>query len=80
MTDEMMRDAEAFMRIKENIAKLDNCVKHKFTLDAEPPYQFGMKLTCENCQGEMKAVDAFRYVQGYKAAGGNPNEVIPGYE
>jgi len=28
----------------------------------------------------MDAVQAFRYCQGFKAAGGNPNEVIPGYE
>lgn len=68
-----------FEQVKANRAKLDACQKHHFNI-GDPPYRFGAKFTCTNCGGEMDAVQAFRYCQGFKAAGGNPNEVIPGYE
>jgi hypothetical protein len=28
----------------------------------------------------MKPIHAFRYIQGYEAAGGNPNEVLGGFK
>lgn len=65
--------------IKANRTKIDGCAKHLFPM-GDPPYPFGMKLTCTNCGGTMDSIQAFRYTQGYKAAGGNPNDVIPGYE
>lgn len=64
--------------VKANAAKLSSCAKHLMPL-GEPPYKFGMHVECEKCGGSMKAVDLFRYLQGYIAAGGNPNEVSPGY-
>ena len=68
-----------FEQVKANRPKLDACPKHRFDV-GDPPYRFGAKFTCTNCGGEMDAVQAFRYCQGFKAAGGDPNEVIPGYE
>lgn len=71
--------AAQFAKVQENRAKIDACLKHRFDI-GDPPYRFGAKFTCTNCGGTMDAVQAFRYCQGFKAAGGNPNEVIPGYE
>lgn len=64
--------------VKANAAKLAACKQHLMPL-GEPPYKFGMHVTCSKCGGSMKAVDLFRYLQGYIAAGGDPNEVSPGY-
>ncbi len=66
-------------KINENRIKLDNCEKHFFDI-GPPPYFFGTKFKCLKCQGTMDAVQIFRYCQGYKAAGENPNDIIPGYE
>lgn len=82
-TDDMRayikREGPALLEeIKANRARLDGCAKHRFDL-GPPPYKFGMKLTCANCGGVLDAVQAFRYVEGYTAAGGDPNDVIPGY-
>jgi len=71
--------AAILAEIKANRARLDGCARHRFEL-GDPPYKFGMKLTCTNCGGVMDAVHAFSYTQGYKAAGKDPNEIIPGYE
>ncbi|UAG58633.1 hypothetical protein Guyu_038 [Pseudomonas phage Guyu] len=67
-----------FEEIKANRAKLEACPKHHFNI-GDPPYKFGAKFTCTNCGGTMDAVQAFRYCQGYEAAGGDPNEVIEGF-
>lgn len=71
--------SQLFAFVKANRAKLDACARHRFEM-GDPPYRFGMKLTCTNCGGTIDAVQAFVYTQGYKAAGGDPNDVIPGYE
>lgn len=70
---------ELLAKVQANRARLDGCARHRFEI-GDPPYRFGQKFECVNCGGEMDAVQAFRYCQGYKAAGGNPNDVIPGYE
>jgi hypothetical protein len=75
----MQIDSKAlFAEVKANAAKLTACKQHHVDL-GEPPYKFGMTCICTNCGGTMKAVDLFRYVQGFEAAGGNPNDVVPGY-
>lgn len=72
-------DSRVLMQMaKDNNAKLDGCVKHHF--DVKPPYKLGQKFTCFNCGGEMDALQAFRYCQGFEAAGGNPNEVIANFK
>lgn len=70
--------AALFAEVKANQARLDRCKRHLFEL-GPPPYRFGMKLTCQNCGGTIDAIKAFVYVQGYEAAGGDPNDVIPGF-
>lgn len=71
--------AAILAEIKANRARLDGCARHRFDL-GDPPYKFGMKVTCTNCGGTLDAIHAFSYTQGYKAAGGNPNDVIPNFE
>ena len=61
-------------KIQENQRIIDACPKHDFGELGKP--EFGMVLKCFNCKSEMKAIDAFRYCQGFAAAGGDPNEVI----
>lgn len=67
-----------FAEVKANAERLAACKRHRVEL-GDPPYKFGMTVTCIGCGGTMKAVDLFRYVQGFEAAGGNPNDVVPGY-
>jgi len=66
------------VKIKENQDRLFSCKRHNFG-DCPTPYHFGQTFVCLNCQGSMKAVDAFRYIQGYEAAGRNPNDILSGY-
>ena len=66
-------------KIKANSLKLEQCKKHSFDFPKGLALQFGEKLTCSNCGGTMDAVQAFRYCEGFEAAGGNPNEIIDGF-
>lgn len=76
----MTIDTKALLaEVQANRAKIDSCARHRFEI-GDPPYRFGAKFERTNCGGTMDAVQAFRYCQGYKAAGGDPNDVIPGYE
>lgn len=77
MTTEQTKTLMA--EIRANRDKLDACPKHLFEI-GPPPYRFGAKFTCSNCAGYMDAVQAFRYCQGYEAAGGDPNDVMPGFK
>jgi hypothetical protein len=70
--------AMIYEEIKENQARLDACKKHHFPTFPER-VEFGMKLDCSKCGGSMNAVHAFAYTQGYVAAGGNGNDIIPGW-
>lgn len=63
-------------RIRENLDKLDNCPRHKFSGERMPP---GNKHTCLNCGGEMNGGDVLYYIAGYEAAGGDCNDIYPGW-
>lgn len=76
----MIDSAKILAEIKANRERLDNCPKHAFDYPQDRALHFGEKLTCRNCGGVMDAVQAFRYCQGFEAAGGDPNEVIPGFK
>lgn len=67
-------------KIKENHERINSCKKHAFDFPKDRPLGFGEKLVCLNCGGAMDAIEAFRYCQGFKAAGGNPNEIIENFE
>lgn len=68
--------------IKANQHRLDGCKRHRFpTLPPtnEIPFRIGLKLDCINCGGSLDALQAYAYARGYAAAGGDPNDVIPGW-
>lgn len=62
--------------VKENVRRLDGCERHKF--DA-PLVKIGEKLTCQNCGGVLSLSDISQYVRGFRAAGGDPELVYPGF-
>lgn len=65
--------------IKENNRKLNNCAKHTFGdvvgegVLASAPGQ--RQRLCRNCGGKMDDIKVVLYVKGYKAAGGDPDDV-----
>lgn len=68
--------------IKANQQRLDECKRHHFpTLPDNDTIRvaFRLKLTCSNCGGTIDALKAYAYARGYEAAGGNPNDIIPGW-
>lgn len=72
------RHEEILEGVKENISRLKGCSKHKFI---KPDQPWMMKLIpCEHCGGVMRLTDIGRYIEGYKAAGGNPNDIMEGFE
>ncbi len=72
-----MIDAKAILKeVKDNRQKLDGCTRHKFP--TKPEYRIGEHHTCENCGGQIRIVEIAHYARGYKAAGGNPDEIMEG--
>ena len=67
-----------WQQIRENQNKLDACPKHLFKLTS-PPWPPFTKVKCENCGGEIDRRRILDYVQGYIAAGGNPEDIVPGW-
>lgn len=63
--------------VKENRAKLNGCNQHTF--DPAQYDRLGAKLTCLKCGGVMPATDVGEYVRGFRAAGGDPDLVWPGF-
>lgn len=66
-------------RIKANREALNNCKQHSFVVP-DAPLPFKLKLKCSNCGGWMDAIQAMEYARGWKAAGRDPNEIIPNFE
>lgn len=63
--------------IKANQKRLDECPRHHFpTL---PDLTIGVKMNCANCGGTIHALNAYAYTRGYIAAGGDGNDIIPGW-
>jgi hydrogenase maturation factor HypF (carbamoyltransferase family) len=74
-----MNMTERYEAIKANRRKLDECKQHAF-IDASPPYHMYHAFHCTNCGGHMQAIEAAQYARGFKAAGGNPNLIIPNFD
>lgn len=78
--DSQRRWAEA----QANVERLNGCPRHHFVMTDEqvvagPGALFGKKLTCHRCNGRMDMLGVNQYVRGYQAAGGNPNDILPGW-
>ncbi len=66
--------------IKANQQRLDECKRHHFpTWPSGISRHLGLKVDCCNCGGQLDARMAASYTRGYAAAGGNPNDIIPGW-
>lgn len=63
--------------IKANQKRLDECKRHHFP--TTPPLTLNVKFTCANCGGVINALNAYAYARGYAAAGGDPNDIFPGW-
>lgn len=67
---------EIWEEVKINSAKLKNCIRHRFE---QQSVKLGDKITCVNCGGVMSLSSAGEYVRGYKASGGDSDDVWPGF-
>lgn len=80
-----MKDAgKLWAEISANNDKLNACPRHFFELPDEAIAEgmgalFGKKLTCLRCHGSLRLTDINQYIRGFEAAGGNPNDVLPGW-
>lgn len=74
----MSKDAivSILSEVRANRAKLDGCARHHWTY---AKLVLGQPLICDNCGGTMQITDAGMYVKGYIAAGGNAEDVWPGW-
>jgi hypothetical protein len=63
--------------VKANRIKRQACPRHTI---APNSYTFGRKVTCLNCEATIQATEYMAYVEGYVAAGGEANDVWPGWE
>lgn len=71
-------DSRAFIlaEMQENRNRLNECPRHFWpTIEIS----IGAKCVCAKCGGYMPVLEAAEYLNGYRAAGGNPNDVLPGY-
>lgn len=73
---EKIKAGEILKEIRNNTKKLDGCKRHKFSGEQMPP---GSKYTCLNCGGEIRGGDVLYYIAGYEAAGGNCDDIYPGW-
>lgn len=64
-------------KARENNKRIESCSRHVFPADS---VRLGVKYRCLNCRGEMDAVSVKYYIEGYMAAGGNPDVIWPGWE
>ena len=68
---------DILVQVRANHAKLDGCKRHRF--DGGKKVALGMKCVCLDCGGTMSLTDAGWYVKGYEAAGGEADDIWPGY-
>lgn len=59
--------------VRENARRLYSCPRHSFGIVLSGHIK--NNHVCRNCCGNMSERDIILYARGYKAAGGNPNDV-----
>lgn len=72
----MAKASEILKEIRKNSSKVDGCDRHKFSGEL---MERGNKYTCLNCGGKMNGTAVLYYIQGYEAAGGDCNDIYPGW-
>lgn len=63
--------------VKANRKKLASCRAHRF--EGGPIEKLGAKYTCSRCGGEETLTRISDYIEGFKAAGGNADDIWPGW-
>lgn len=66
--------------VRENNRRWRECPRHLFEAWNPDERKFGEKLTCKNCGASEMLNDIARYIEGYKAAGGDPNDIMPNWD
>lgn len=71
-------DAESlWAEVKENHRKIRECARHRFEA---VQVVLGQRLQCKQCGGTMGLISIGDYIAGYKAAGGDANDIWPNFE
>lgn len=66
-----------WLEVKANSQKLNSCPKHRY--HGNEHVKLGMRVTCLECGGQMQTADLASYIRGYEAAGGDANDIWPGW-
>lgn len=73
----MSIDAKAMItQVRAELDRRNGCPRHHF--EARVRYQLGDKLTCTVCGCSMRTSEIALYARGYRAAGGDPDDVLQG--
>ncbi|MGG5810966.1 hypothetical protein [Falsiroseomonas sp. CW058] len=65
--------------IQARVARERACPKHRFEIGAGP-YAMGVKYQCAHCGAQKRLMDIGDYIAGYRAAGGDPNDICPDWK
>lgn len=68
------RIRQLFQEVTDNRIRLDGCERHFFD---PKDMKLGKPIRCQKCGGTMQIGHAMQYASGYRAAGGNPDDVWP---
>lgn len=74
--ERLIRDPSVWAEVRANQAKLNACLRHTISPD---PRKLGERVTCIHCGGMMSVTDMSMYVKGYEAAGGDCDDIWPGF-
>lgn len=68
---------ETWENVQENSRRLRGCPRHRFK--GERSTMLKANYVCSECGGEIDSLKINYYIQGYMAAGGDVNDIWPGY-
>lgn len=77
LADSRSQWSDAIRQVRVNSQMLRSCPRHEFLVHSPTLLQ---KVKCNKCGGTLSLVDASYYVRGYVAAGGNADDVWPGWK
>jgi hypothetical protein len=71
--------AVIWAHVRENRCKEQSCIGHRFDAPTGA-IRIGAKFTCTVCGCELSLPDIAQYRYGYMAAGGDGDDVWPGFD
>lgn len=69
---------DIWVEVKANHARLKSCAKHQY--EGGQIKKLGAKYACKNCGGTRGLEHIGDYIDGYVAAGGNSEDIWPGWK